>query len=203
MRALIMAGGEGSRLDLGEKPLVTVGDVPMIRRVIDAFTGAGHEPVVVLSPRTPMTGNWCRVQGITVFQATGTGYVEDLVDAVEELEETGPVFTCTADLPCLTPALIVAVEEAYRSAGTPALSVWVPGDLVPGGASTVGYREVVDGVTAYAAGINIVAGSRITAPQEETRLLIRSRRLAFHVNTREDLERARAAAAAQGQPGPA
>ena len=203
MRALIMAGGEGSRLDLGEKSLVSVGDSPMIRCIIDAFSAAGHEPVVVLSPRTPMTRNWCGVQGITVFQAGGTGYVEDLVEAVEELEETGPVFTCTADLPCLTAELIVTIEEAYRSAGTPALSVWIPGELFPGGSSTEGYREVVEGVTAYAAGINIVTGSRITAPQEETRLLLRSRRLAFHVNTRSDLERVRAALARQGRGGPA
>ncbi|MDD1647273.1 MAG: NTP transferase domain-containing protein, partial [Methanomicrobiales archaeon] len=185
MRVLIMAGGEGTRLDLGEKPLVITGDSPMIRRVIDAFSGAGHEPVVVLSPRTPMTRNWCRVQGITVFQARGTGYVEDLVEAVEELEETGPVFTCTSDLPCLTADLIVAIEDAYLSAGTPALSVWVPEEMIPGSAPMGDYREVVEGVPAFPAGINIVTGIGITAPQEETRLLLRSWRLAFHVNTRE------------------
>jgi len=202
MRVLIMAGGEGNRLDLGEKPLVITGDIPMIRRVIDAFSGAGHEPVVVLSPRTPMTRNWCRVQGITVFQARGTGYVEDLVEAVEELEETGPVFTCTSDLPCLTADLIVAIEDAYLSAGTPALSVWVPEEMIPGSAPMGDYREVVEGVPAFPAGINIVTGSGITAPQEETRLLLRSWRLAFHVNTREDLERVRAAVPGQGRPGP-
>ena len=189
MRALIMAGGEGSRLDLGEKPLVTVGGIPMIRRIIDAFVEAGHEPVVVVSPRTPMTRNWCRVQGIPVYPAGGMGYVEDLVEAVTDLEEAGPVFTCTSDLPCLTSDLIRVIEAAYCSAGTPALSVWVPRDLSPGEESSGGYQEVVEGVPAFPAGINIVRGSGITAPQEETPLLLHSRRLAFHVNTREELAR--------------
>jgi adenosylcobinamide-phosphate guanylyltransferase len=193
MRVLIMAGGEGSRLDLGEKPLVTIGGIPMIRHVIDAFVEAGHEPVVVASPRTPMTRNFCQVHGIAVFPAEGLGYIPDLVEAVTELEETGPVFTCTSDLPCLTGDLIRTIEQAYRSAGTPALSVWVPLDLLTGDVQGIRYRERVDGIPAFPAGINMLRGDRIAGIQEEKTLLIRSRRLACHVDTREDLERVRAA----------
>ncbi|MDD1655890.1 MAG: NTP transferase domain-containing protein [Methanomicrobiales archaeon] len=201
MLALIMAGGEGSRLGLGEKPLVTIGGIPMIRHVIDAFREAGHEPVVVASPRTPMTLNWCRVQGITLFSAEGRGYIPDLVEAVTDLEETGPLFTSTSDLPCLTADLIRTIESAYRSAGTPALSVWVPLDLYPGNAECREYTEVVDGVPACPAGINILLGSVITAPQEETPLLLRNRRLAYHVNTRKELEQVRAADSSRNRPG--
>ncbi|MDD1657026.1 MAG: NTP transferase domain-containing protein [Methanomicrobiales archaeon] len=201
MRALIMAGGEGSRLGLGEKPLVTIGGIPMIRHVIDAFVEAGHEPVVVASLRTPMTRNFCRVQGIALFSGEGRGYIPDLVEAVTELEETDPVFTCTSDLPCLTADLIRTIEQAYRSAGTPALSVWVPLDLRPGDVFEVPYQEVVEGIPAFPAGINILRGDRITTTQEETPLLLRNRRLAYHVNTREELERVRAAAAGRHRSG--
>ena len=41
MHALIMAGGSGSRLNLGEKPLILIGGRPMISYVIDAFLSAG------------------------------------------------------------------------------------------------------------------------------------------------------------------
>ena len=201
MRALIMAGGGGSRLGLGEKPLVNIGGIPMIRYVIDAFRKAGHEPVVVASPRTPMTRNWCRVQGIPLFSAEGRGYVPDLVEAVTDLEETAPLFTSASDLPCLTADLLRIIGDAYRLAGTPALSVWVPLDLSPGDADRVRYMEVVEGVRACPAGINILRGSGITAPQEETPLLLHSRRLAHHINTREELERVRAAAAGRDRPG--
>ena len=38
MHALIMAGGVGSRLERGEKPLILVRGKPMIAYVIDAFS---------------------------------------------------------------------------------------------------------------------------------------------------------------------
>lgn len=41
MFALIMAGGAGSRLGLGEKPVVDVCGRPMIRYVLDAFDAEG------------------------------------------------------------------------------------------------------------------------------------------------------------------
>ena len=41
MLALILAGGEGARLGMGEKPLVTICGRPMVGYVIEAFTGAG------------------------------------------------------------------------------------------------------------------------------------------------------------------
>ena len=55
MLALILAGGEGSRLRLGEKALVMVHERPMIAWVLDAFCDAGCEPVVVTSYKTPFT----------------------------------------------------------------------------------------------------------------------------------------------------
>jgi adenosylcobinamide-phosphate guanylyltransferase len=192
MHALIMAGGEGSRLDLGEKPLVTIGGIPMIRLVIDAFREAGHEPVVVASPRTPMTRNFCRVQGITVYQGEGMGYVEDLVDAVTDLEETGPLFTCTSDLPCLTADLLRIIEEVYRSTSTPALSVWLPLALFSERAARARHTQEINGVPAAPAGVNILLGSLITGPQEEHQLLLHDRRLTFNINTREELAQVQA-----------
>ena len=53
MHALIMAGGEGRRINLGEKPLVLVCGRPMISYITDAFIGAGVDPVVAASPKTP------------------------------------------------------------------------------------------------------------------------------------------------------
>ena len=71
MLALIMAGGAGSRLDMGEKPLVTVSGKPMLEYVIDAFNGAGHEILVITSNLVPMTRNWCRVRDYDTYNASG------------------------------------------------------------------------------------------------------------------------------------
>ena len=173
MLALIMAGGVGSRLRMGEKPLVTICERPMLSYVIDAFSSAGHEVVVVASHRTPFTKNWCRVRGFLLYEAEGLGYVEDIRAAAADLGEEGtPFFTCVSDLPCLAPDIVAGIEDAWRRARAPACSTWV---------------EVIDGTPACPAGINILTAGGLEEPQEELRLLLHDKRLVFNINTREEL----------------
>jgi len=188
MLALIMAGGQGSRLQMGEKPLVTICGKPMLAYVVDAFASAGHEVVVVASHRTPFTKNWCRAQGIVLYEAEGLGYVEDICAAADDLGEAGtPFFTCVSDLPCLAPDIIAGVEEAWRRAKTPACSTWVPRSLCEEHGCRTQYTETVDGVPACPAGINILTAGGFDGLEEELCLLLHDRRLAFNVNTREEL----------------
>jgi len=189
VRALIMAGGAGSRLAMGEKPLVSVCGRPMIGYIIDAFRSAGCEPVVVASPRTPMTMNWCRAQSIPVVNARCDGFIEDMAGAVTALEETGPVIVSVSDIPCITPAIIKSVIETYRDCGKDALSAWVPARLVRSCRGGMPYREVVEETSACPAGLNILQGKFIDQEQDEFRLLLDEPRLALNVNTREDLAR--------------
>ncbi|MEM2124519.1 MAG: NTP transferase domain-containing protein [Methanolinea sp.] len=190
MYALILAGGEGSRLGLGEKPLVSVGGIPMIRRVTDAFLRAGCEVVAVLSPRTPYTHNWCRANGIPHYTAAGKGYVEDLVEAVTAMEISSPVFTCVTDLPFISADIVADLAGIYAGCGKDALSAWVPKDLADEYCFHAPCVEVVSGVEACPAGVNILRGDAISVPQDELRVLFRDPRLACHVNTRDALERA-------------
>lgn len=190
MRALIMAGGAGSRLAMGEKPLITVCGRPMISYVIDAFLSAGCEPVVVASAKTPMTINWCRARGIMVMRAGGEGFIEDMEKAVHDLEEDSPVIVSVSDIPCITPAVIHLVIEQYHACGKDALSTWVPADLVTSCRESMPYLEPVGGVRACPAGINILRGDRIDAEQDEYPFLLIEPRLALNINTREDLARA-------------
>ncbi|NTU99856.1 MAG: NTP transferase domain-containing protein [Methanoregulaceae archaeon] len=183
MLALILAGGAGSRLDLGEKPLVTIRGEPMVGYVIRAFVSGGYEPVVILSDTTPFTRNWCRAHCIEYLVASGAGYIPDIVEAISILDEAGPFFTCVADLPCITPGIIGEVEDRYQGSGKEACSVWVPLSL--GGRES--YAEKIEGVMASPAGINILRGDAIDRPQEEIRILYNDRRLAFNINTRAEL----------------
>lgn len=188
MLALIMAGGEGTRLRLGEKPLVTICGRSMLSYVIDAFSAAGHEVVVVASHKTPFTKNWCRAQGVVLYEAEGLGYVEDINAAAADLEEAGtPFFTCVSDLPCLAPDIITGIEDAWRRAGAPACSTWVPRDLCEEHGCRTQYTEEIDGTPACPAGINILTAGGSDEPQEELRLLLHDRRLVFNINTREEL----------------
>lgn len=186
MLALIMAGGEGNRLNLGEKPLVTVAGIPMIAHVVRAFSLYGCEVVVVTSKRTPMTQNWCRATGVEYIPAGGGGYIEDMETAVSFLEEPGPLFVAVSDLPCLTAGIIRTVHDAYSQSGKDACSVWVPVSLFRSPSSCV-YVEKIGGHNASPAGVNILRGDMIGQPQDELQLLLKEPRLASNVNTREDL----------------
>ncbi|QSZ66464.1 5-deoxyadenosylcobinamide phosphate nucleotidyltransferase [Methanofollis aquaemaris] len=190
MLALILAGGQGSRLNMGEKPLVTICGRPMIEYVVEAFTLAGCETVVVASQQTPYTRNWCRAHGISLYSAGARGYVADIVEAVTELGEEGPIITSVSDIPCVTPDLVTRVQEAYQESGTPALSTWVPAAHCTGSALRASYQEYIDGVAACPAGVNVLLGARIEEEQKESRLLIDDPALGLNVNTRADLARA-------------
>jgi adenosylcobinamide-phosphate guanylyltransferase len=187
MRALIMAGGAGSRLALGEKPLIAIHNRPMISYVIDAFREAGCETIAVVSPKTPMTANWCRANNIPVVRAAGSGYIGDMADAVRILEDDSPLFISVSDLPCITPAIITIIIQSYRDCGKDALSTWVPARLVTSCREGMPYRQQIGTIEACPAGINILRGDIIDTVQEEYMLLLEESRLALNVNTAEDL----------------
>jgi adenosylcobinamide-phosphate guanylyltransferase len=163
----------------------------MIEYVIDAFRHEGHEIIVVLTKKTPFTRNWCRVRGITHVTSSGSGYIEDVSEAAGFLEESGPFFTCVADLPCLRPVVIREIGEKYRESGKEACSVWVPRDMVLSAGCSPLYTCEVSGVPACPVGINILRGDLMGRQQEECQILLHEKGLAFNINTRDELERLR------------
>jgi adenosylcobinamide-phosphate guanylyltransferase len=187
MLALIMAGGAGLRLNLGEKPLVSILGKPMIEYVISAFRESGYHTVVATSCQTPYTDNWARVQGYNCIRTSGADYIRDLREAVDTLGVEGPFFTCVSDIPCLTSDHVRSIEASYFVSGMEALSVWVPVSCMN---ENRGHHFVrsVNGAEACPVGVNILRGDLIARPQKEYELLIADRDLAFNVNTREDLE---------------
>lgn len=187
MLALILAGGEGSRLRLGEKALVMVQEKPMISWVLEAFVSAGCEPLVVTSYKTPFTRNWCRANAIGYLDTAGTGYVKDLTEAVEMTGISGALFTSAADIPCLTREIICRIRAAHETSGLPACSAWVPVWQCEMFGMLPRYREVVNGVSATPCAVNILTGDLIDEEQEECRLLLDEPGLAFNINTREEL----------------
>jgi adenosylcobinamide-phosphate guanylyltransferase len=190
MHALIMAGGSGNRLNQGEKPLISLCGRPMIAYVIDAFCAGGFDPVVAASPKTSMTMNWCRAQGIAFCKTDGRGYIEDMISAVETLDILCPLFVCVSDIPCITPNIIGRIADAYFKSGKDACSAWVPADLVRSCRGEIPYLEKVDGMEACPAGINILRGDLILQTQEELQILLSEPGLALNVNTGADLAKA-------------
>jgi len=191
MYALILAGGSGTRLDLGEKPLVTIKGRPMIEYVIGAFHTEGHEVIVILTDKTPYTSNWCRARAIPYLVASGGGYIGDIAEAAAYLEVMHPFFTCVADLPCLRSKTIHEIEERYNQSGKEACSVWIPEEIFLKAGSRPSYTSCISGISACPAGINILRGDLMDRPQEELQILMREESLVFNINTRDELDRVR------------
>ncbi len=176
-----MCGGEGTRLDADrEKPLVRVGGVPMVDRVLDALAGSGVEAVYAApSPATPATRD--HVDAPTV-ETPGEGYVEDLAAAREDPRLSTPLLTVVADLPLLSAAVVDRVITAH---GGGSLTVAVPAALKESLGVSVDTAFEHGGRRVAPTGLNVVGGD----PRRT--LVVSDRRLAVNVNRPGDRETAR------------
>jgi adenosylcobinamide-phosphate guanylyltransferase len=194
MDAIVMAGGFGQRLGMGEKPCVELLGKPLITYVIDTLRAAKNidRVFVAVSPVTPKTEIMLqeRYKGeVRVIRTFGGNYVGDMIYAVETAKATGPVMVIMSDLPLLDPELIDFVIEMYREEGKPALSVYVPMDVC----KEIGIRPDTvfnkDGKLIVPVGVNILDSSQIQNEQEDFNLILENPRLAINVNTAKDLQR--------------
>lgn len=191
---LVMAGGRSVRLGLDEKPLVPVGGIPMIKRVVTALQGATSVSAVfvAVSRHTPRTKAYAAsLGGVGVVETPGEGYHSDLKFAIKRLGR-GPFFVVPADLPLLSSEIVERVIAAYQVERSPALTTLAPLELFealrlnPTSIIEVGGKRLVP------CGINIIDGSMIDEPYiKEKVYLLDDPRACLNVNTIEDLERAK------------
>ncbi|MCX8207242.1 MAG: NTP transferase domain-containing protein [Methanothrix sp.] len=182
-----MAGGRGTRLGMGEKPMVRLTGKPLIDYVVSALRPSVERIIVATTSATPETRGWSLEMGLEVVDTSGSGYIPDMVEAVERSGISGPVIVIMADLPLITEGIIREVIGVYESRPEPALSVHTPLGLH----SSLGRRPDVIfnymGQLIVPAGVNILMGSRISEEQEDFHLIMSRIELAININTPEDL----------------
>ena len=80
MEALVMAGGKGTRMGYCgvEKPMIEVGGVFTVKRVIDALNGSKNidKILVSVSPNTPDTERYVKDLGVETIRTSGEDYVD-------------------------------------------------------------------------------------------------------------------------------
>ena len=184
MDAVVMAGGEGTRLNTSvEKPLFNVGNTPMIDSVLDALLGSQVKQIIVaVSPATPQTATHVSEHygpGVRVVETDGDGYVEDLDDALA-IADT-PTLTVAADLPLLAAEPVDHVVDAAAAADS-SLSVCVPTALKRQLGASVDTAR--DGLAPT--GLNVVTET------SDTMYVSYDARLAVNVNRRSDAQIAEA-----------
>ena len=193
MDAVIMAGGQGLRLGMGEKPCVELLNKPLICYVIDALEKTDHidKIYVTVSPSTPNTEDvidQCYDGRVPTINTAGDNYVGDMVYAVESAGIKGPVMVIMSDLPLITHELIDSIIMAYDNCGKPSMSVFVPISLC----KEIGMRPDTvfnwEGELIVPAGINILDAEDINEEQDYHNYLLTVPEVALNVNTAKDLK---------------
>ena len=188
MDAVVLCGGRGTRLSVeGEKPLLEIGGVPMIDRVLGALAESTVEEVYAVgavhlqerygdgksSSRPEAMGG---APAVEYLQAAGEGYVADLTTALERVDP--PVLTVAADLPLLAGDAIDTVLSAYDGGS---MTVCVPTEQKRALGVTVDSTSEYDGTTVTPTGVNVVGD-----PEPETIFMTTDTRFAVNVNRSRD-----------------
>lgn len=196
MQALVNAGGKGTRLNQQgvEKPMLEMGGVPVIQRVIDALllSDCVHEVVVSVSPHTHATSDYLKARGIKVVQTSGEDFMEDMHQALREMNGR-MVLVCPSDLPLLTPAIVDELVQAHREWGEESTLVLVAEDVVIGMGGEPSYLIEHEGARWSLSGMSIVDREKVLQDVflQEAYVLTRHQELAVNVNTVRELELAR------------
>ena len=184
-----MAGGRGSRLKMGEKPLVKLFGRPLIDYVALALEDSSVDRIFVsATENVPQTREWAVKRGLAVVETGSYGYVADMIEAVQKARVTDPIMIIMADLPLVTSDLIDEIIDVYESRPEPALSTHTPLELHsrldrrPD--SLFNYR----GRLIVPAGINVLNGAEIEKEQEDFHLIMERIELAVNVNVPGDLK---------------
>jgi len=176
-----MCGGLGSRLDGDvEKPLVEVGGVPMVDRVVAALAKSPVDRIYAVgSPNAPATAAHVDVP---VLETDGEGYVADLQATLADSRVDEPVLTVAADLPLLASDLVADVLAHWNARS---LTVAVPVARKRDLGVSVDSSFTHEGREVAPSGLNVVGG------EPESVLVRDADRLAVNVNRPADLVVAR------------
>jgi len=194
MDAVVMAGGKGARLGKNEKPLTQLCGKVLIQYVLEALLGSKNieRIIVATSPRVKKTNEWLDDfkkdrNKIEIIHTLGTGFVPDMIGAVEEACIRGRVLIMMADLPLVTSGLLDRIIEKYFEVNTPALSVHMNLEVF----TRLGLRPDTvfhkNGDFIVPCGINILDSARIRKEQDDYNLILDEEELALNVNAPGDL----------------
>ena len=183
-----MAGGRGSRLKRGEKPMVTIFGRKLIEYVALALEDSSVDRIyVATTDNVPLTRTWALEWGLTVVDTPGMGFVPDMIGAVKAAEVLDPIMIIMADLPLITSDLVDSIIEVYEGRPEPALSTHTPLELH----RRLGRRPDslfnYQGQLIVPSGINVLDGEKIEREQEDYHLIMERIELAVNVNVSEDL----------------
>ena len=166
MEALVMAGGKGTRMGFCgvEKPMIEVGGVYTVERVINALKDSKNidKILVSVSPNTPDTERYVSELGIETIRTSGEDYVQDLHDAFRTLKGKY-VLTCPSDMPLLRSFTVDAFVDYFTKNPEDSMTAVVDEEVVTKSGFTPSFDFDVNGKKWVLSGMNIMDRIKILA----------------------------------------
>lgn len=193
IRALIMAGGRGSRMGLPtEKPMLQFLGKPLLDWVAEAVLSATKvsEFYVITSSNTPKTEEHCNSKGWKVIRTDAKGYHDDLKQAVSALGWMGPVLTMPSDVPAITGPILDKVVSEFEVSGKGFLAVFVPIEKRQALGLSISSTDEYKGVWYAVSGVNVINGAMVLGEGkiETAAIITEETEVVLNVNTTKDFE---------------
>ncbi len=189
MIGLVMAGGKGIRMNLGDEKLLLQYKKPVILHVIDSLKNSNcfSKILAITSSNSPKTKKLLQENNVETFDTPGIGYVEDLNLVLKTINDL--VLVSSGDLPLLDKEIIQKVVTYYNSQ-----NVWTSILVTNKFLTTIGiesdYSVNFDNQKCHYTGISIINSEKITSLEnlEENFVIINDKRVAFNLNTKQDYD---------------
>ena len=164
MEALVMAGGKGTRMGFCgvEKPMIEVGGVYTVERVVNALKDSKNidSILVSVSPNTPDTERYLKEIGVETIRTSGEDYVQDLHDAFRILKGKY-VLTCPSDMPLLRSYTVDAFVDYFQKNPNDSMTAIIEEEVVVKSGFTPSFDFEFEGKDWVLSGMNIMDRKKI------------------------------------------
>ena len=189
MIGLVMAGGKGSRMLIPKEKLLLEFEKPVILHVIDAMKESMcfSEIIAVTSSNSPNTEHLLQKNNVTIFHSSGSGYVDDLNNALQSIDDS--VFVTSGDMPLLDKEIIQTIVSKYNPKNT-WISFIVTQDFLKSLKMSGEYKVNFNKLLCYYTGISLVNAANISTLKEITEdfVILNDKRIGLNLNTKEDYD---------------
>ena len=189
MIGLVMAGGKGTRMNLGNEKLLLKYRKPIILHVVDSLKDSNcfSKIFALTSSNSPNTKKLLQKNNIEIFNTNGIGYVEDLSLVLQSTNDS--VLVTSGDLPLLDSEIIKNIVKHYNSKKIWTSILVTNKFLTKLGLESdysINYNNEICNYT----GISLINANKINSSKNlvQNYIVIDDKRVAFNLNTKQDYE---------------
>lgn len=187
MIAIVMAGGKGSRMKSSDEKLLLPYKKPIILHVAEALSNSDcfSKIIFITSPNSPNTKKLLLENNYEIIDSTGKGYVEDLNNILQSIDDS--VLVTSADLPLLDETMIKKITSLYDENHL-WTSILVTKNFLQNLGISSNFEVNFENQVCNYSGISMINSKKISNLDniKENFVIMDDKRIGFNVNTKED-----------------